>query len=334
MKRIKFVLPLITLVFIVFFSCSDDDDDGVIVIPPRERDEEAIVAQEEIEEFLETHFYNYEEFENPAPDFNYKIVFGEITGDNTSKTPLIDQVLSKDVVDIFDENVTYKLYYLKVRQGEGDEITYPDIASMSYTGMFLSDLTVFDSSITPVRFDLTQVIDGLQAAIVEFNGASDYVENADGTLTFMEYGIGSVFIPSGLGYFNTPPISTMPFYSQLIFNFYPYLIEKGDQDSDGILTIFEDLDGDGLELNDDTDGNGIPNFADSDDDGDGRLTINEVVANEYVIFPGDSDPVLIENEVEMYRDTTDDETGEITIYTIVFTDANNDGTPDYLDDQL
>ena len=35
----------------------------------------------------------------------------------------------------------------------------------------------------------------------------------------------------------------------------------------------------------------------------------------------------------MYRET-DDETGEVTIYTVVFTDENNDGIPDYLDDQL
>ena len=331
MKRIKFVLPIITLVFIVLFSCSDDDD-GIIVVPPHERDEEAVIAQDEIEEFLQTHFYNYEEFENPTSDFDYKIKFGEITGDNSSKTPLIDQVLSKDVVDIFDENVTYKLYYLKERQGEGDEIAYPDIASISYEGMFLTDLSIFDSSLTPVRFDLTQIVDGLQSALIEFNGATGFAENTDGTLTFENYGIGAVFIPSGLGYFNTPP-PTIPFYSQLIFTFHPYLIEKGDQDSDGVLTIFEDIDGNGLELDDDTDGNGVPNFADPDDDGDGRLTINENVNNEYVINIGESDPVMEEDEVEMYRETND-ETNEITIYTVVFTDANDDGTPDYLDDEL
>ena len=244
-------------------------------------------------------------------------------------------MLSKDVVDIFDENVTYKLYYLKVRQGEGDEIAYPDIVSLSYEGRFLTDLSVFNSSNTPVRFDLTQVVEGFQEALIEFNGATGFTEISDGTLTFDNYGIGAVFIPSGLGYFNTPPpSSTIPFYSQLIFTFHPYLIEKGDQDSDGILSIFEDLNGDGFEYNDDTDGNGFANFNDPDDDGDGRLTKNEVVANEYIIYPGDPDPELGENEVEMYREITDDETEEITIYTIVFTDENNDGTPDYLDDQL
>lgn len=331
MKKNNYILPIIALAFVVLFSCNNDDD-GIIVIPPHERDEEAVIAQDEIEEFLQTHFYNYEEFENPPSDFNYRIVFDTIVGDNASKTPLMEQVLSKNVVDIFDEDVTYKLYYLKTRQGEGDEIAFTDIASISYEGMFLTDLSTFDSSITPVRFDLTQVIDGLQSALVEFNGATGYIENPDGTLTFENYGIGAVFIPSGLGYFNTPP-PAIPYYSQLIFTFHPYLIEKGDQDSDGILSVFEDLDGDGLELNDDTDANGVPNFADPDDDGDGRLTINEVEAHEYIINPGDEDPELGSNEVEMYRDT-DDDTGEITIYTIDFIDVNNDGTPDYLDSEL
>ena len=334
MKRIKYLLPIIVLVFSVLFSCSNDDDNGVIVIPPRERDEESLVAQAEIEEFLQTHFYNYEEFENPTSDFNYRIVFDTIAEDNSSKTPLMEQVLSKDVDDIFDEDVTYKLYYLKIREGEGDEIGFTDIASLSYEGRFLADLSLFDSSVSPIRFDLTQIIDGLQSALTEFKGATGFTENPDGTLTFDDYGIGAVFIPSGLGYFNTPPSgSSIPFYTQLIFSFYPYLIEKGDQDGDGILSVFEDLDGDGLELNDDTDENGIPNFADPDDDGDGRLTKDEIESHEYTVNPGDADPELGPNEVEMYRDT-DDDTGIVTIYTVVFIDENNDGIPDYLDKEL
>ncbi len=355
MKRIKFLLPIVSLVFVLLFSCSDDDD-GVVVVPPRERDEEAVASTLMVEKYLQTHFYNYEEFENPALDFDYNIVFDTIAGDNASKTPLIEQVLSKNVNDVNEDDVTYNLYYLKVRQGEGDEIAFTDIASITYEGTSLNEkeindvedidgdgdseegiyvypTNIFDSSVIPVRFDLTQIVKGMQAALSEFNGATGFTENLDGTLTFEEYGIGAVFIPSGLGYYNEPPPG-IDLYSQLIFTFHTYLIEKGDQDSDGILSVFEDLNGDGIELNDDTDGNGVPNFADQDDDGDGRLTKNEVVANEYIKNSGDPDPELGENEVEMYREITNDETEEITIYTIVFTDENNDGIPDYLDDQL
>ncbi len=333
MKRIKFIIPLIAFVFIGMYSCSDDDD-GVIVIPPRERDEEVDNAQAEIVEFLETHFYNYEEFENPPENFDYKIVFDTIAGENANKIPLLEQVDSKQVDDVVVDNVTYTLYYLNVRQGEGDDIGFSDVVTLSYEGRFMTDLSLFDSRNHPVPFDLTQSIIGFQQGVIEFNGSTGFEENGDGTLEFFNYGIGAVFIPSGLGYYNTPPTgSGIPFYSQLVFSFYPYIVELGDQDGDGILSKYEDLDGDGLLFNDNTDGDISPNFSDADDDNDGRLTKDENVNKEYVLQPGDADPVYEENEMEMYREV-DDETGVVTIYTVVFTDANGDGTPDYLDDSL
>ncbi len=75
-------------------------------------------------------------------------------------------------------------------------------------------------------------------------------------------------------------------------------LEIADDDGDGVLTVDEDLDGDGDPTNDDTDGDGIPNYLDADDDGDGIDTADED-AN------GDGDP------------TNDDSDG--------------DGIPDYLD---
>ncbi len=330
MKNLKYLLPLIAFVFIAFQSC-EKDDNGVIVVPPRDRGEESIASQIEIEEYLQTHFYNYEEFENPTADFNFKIRFDTIDGDNASKTPLINQVVSKSVTDILDQGVTYKLYYLSVIKGEGEIIEFPDISILSFSGQLMSDATLVDASSSPIRFDLTQIIDGLQAAIIEFKGATNIVDNPDGTLTFEDYGVGAVFIPSGLGYFASPPTgSPIPLYSQLIFTFQLYNVEKGDQDGDGIISLLEDLDDSGFEGNDDTDEDLIPNFADVDDDGDGRLTKNEIEVKQYIINPGDSDPVMETNEVEMYRET-DYNTGEITIHTVILIDKNEDGVPDYLD---
>jgi hypothetical protein len=48
-----------------------------------------------------------------------------------------------------------------------------------------------------------------------------------------------------------------------------------DDDGDSFLTEEEDLNGDGDPSNDDTDGDGIPNYKDPDDDGDGIPTIDE-----------------------------------------------------------
>jgi len=331
MKKIKYLLPILAFAFVVLNSCKDDDD-GVVRIPPHDRGEEAIIANDQIVKFLETHFYNYEEFENPTTDFNFRIVFDTIAGDNALKTPLIEQVDVKEVTDIFDEDVTYDLYYLKVNEGGGDEIKFTDNVSLAYEGRLVADLELFDSSVVPVPFDLTQIVNGLQSALIEFKGAISFDGNNDGTLTFEDFGNGAVFIPSGLAYFDSPPPSLIN-YSQLIFTFHTYLIQKGDHDFDGILSYMEDLDGDGFEGNDDTNGNGIPNFADPDDDGDGRLTKNETELFDYTINPGDDEPVLVEDEVEMYREV-DSETGEITIYTVVLTDTNSDGTPDYLDNSI
>ena len=49
-----------------------------------------------------------------------------------------------------------------------------------------------------------------------------------------------------------------------------------DHDRDGVSTILEDLDGDGNLFNDDTDEDGLPNYLDTDDDGDGILTKDEL----------------------------------------------------------
>lgn len=50
---------------------------------------------------------------------------------------------------------------------------------------------------------------------------------------------------------------------------------NGDPDQDGIPTGNEDVNGDGDPMNDDTDGDQIPNYLDDDDDNDGRLTKDE-----------------------------------------------------------
>ncbi len=283
-------------------SCKKDDDIPAPP-PPRDRGEEAIRAQAEIEEFLETHFYNYEDFQTDPE--NFKIKFDTIAGDNASKTPLMEQVDFVEVKDIIDTDVTYKLYYLNVRDGGGEKPHFSDYTINTYEGR-LMNLDLFDSSVIPVRFNLVDtptssgIIRGLQQAIIQFRGASNVISNPDGTLTFENYGIGAVFIPSGLAYYQyPPPTGGLNAYDQLIFSFELFESEVADHDNDGIPSYMEDLNGDGFLLNDDTDGTGGANYLDDDDDGDGRLT---------------------KYEIEI------DGNGNIT-----FPDVDGDGTPDYLD---
>lgn len=78
-----------------------------------------------------------------------------------------------------------------------------------------------------------------------------------------------------------------------------------DDDNDGILSIDEDINGNGDLTDDDTDGDTIPNYLDQDDDNDNVLTSLELDTEN---ADGDDDPFT--NPL----------------------DTDNDGTPDYLDD--
>ena len=60
----------------------------------------------------------------------------------------------------------------------------------------------FDRSSTPVVFDLVYVVPGWSRAIPQFNEASSFTTNSDGTVSFDAYGMGVMFLPSGLGYYS------------------------------------------------------------------------------------------------------------------------------------
>lgn len=285
MKKLLFLFSVLACAQFMVTSCKSDDE-GTAITPARDRAEEAAAAEAEIVTYLETHFYNYEEFENPPADFDYRIRFDTIAGDNASKTRLLDQVDSKTVQDREEEDVTYKLYFLKAVQGEGASPRFPDLVTLSYEGRLLKNNFLFDASDVPVQFDLTGTINGFQDGIIEFNGAGDVNINPDGTTSFENFGVGAVFLPSGLGYFasGTTDIGS---YDQLIFIFQIYATETGDQDLDGIPSYLEDLNGNGLEEDDDTDGDRLPNPLDNDDDNDGRPTIDEIIINDdgTITFP-------------------------------------------------
>src|SRR5699024_8802181 len=124
----KTILALFVIA-VLAVSCKKDDD--LDMEPPRDRGEEAIIAQNEIEEFLNNYAYNYEEFENPSEDFDYRVVIDSIEA-GSDKTPLIEQVDFKMVEDPYEPEVKYKLYYLKVVQGEGPAVADAEVVHITY----------------------------------------------------------------------------------------------------------------------------------------------------------------------------------------------------------
>ena len=322
--------------FMVFASCNNDDD-GTNTIPTRDRGEVYEEDIAEIEEFLRTHFYNYEDFDfndpnNPDND-TFEIVFDTIAGVNSDKISLMDSQ-QLEFKTVTDRGVDYKLYYLNVREGEGNIIHFCDEAFVTYEGSLTTNY-VFDSAINPAAFNLITVgqsagvVQGFQQGIIEFKTSTGFTDNGDGTNTYHGHGIGAVFIPSGLGYFQQPLIG-VPSYTPLIFKFNLYERTLLDHDNDNIYSYLEDVNMNGDVFDDDTDGDFGPNFIDNEDDSDGYFTADELEYNTYVVDTnmGETEADLAENEYEMNRT---EENGIITINTFVMVDRTGDGTPDFLD---
>lgn len=351
MKLRKFVLSLFAL-GTIFTSCkSDDDSDTPSVVPDRDRAEVYAEDLEEIESFLATHYYNYDEFDftNPYSLANdtFEIVFSEIPDGNPNNVvSLMDspELHYKMVTDPLDETIEYKLYYLQVREGLGETLFPYSEAFLTYEGFIFENHFVFDSAVTPISLNLTQVgstsgvVTGFREGLIEFKTANSFTENSDGTVNYHNHGIGTIFVPSGIGYFSQP-LTTVDAYTPLAFNINLMDEIETDYDLDLIPSSMEDLDSDLDPFTDDTDGDGLPNFIDNDDDGDGILTKDEHDYQTYIInlTNGETEPVLAANQYEISRIIeTDEDTMDsiLTIETFYIVDTNGDGTPDYLDDSI
>ena len=306
----KLKAPFYFLILVLLIGSCKKDDAGpnAVVVPPQTLAETAVEDDAEIVAYLQTHFYNYEEFENPPADFDFEIRIDTISGDNAQKIPLIDQIQSETIAVLADDTegeVAHKLYYLIAREGIAESPTIGDNTFVQYEGSLLNGVA-FDASTTPTVFNLSLVVRGFGNGTTKLKAGNGPMENGDGTISYEGHGIGLIIMPSGLGYFSTPPQgSSIPLYSPLMFKVDLLSFEEDtDFDDDGIPSILEDLDMDGNLNNDNTDQDTerifFPNYNDADDDGDGTPTLEEI---------------------------SDDEGNIITPYP----DTDGDGTPDYLD---
>lgn len=309
----RLVFPL--LLTAVLVACKKDDGISGTVTPPRLLSEVAVENDVAIRAYLQTHFYNYEEFANPPAGFDFTIKLDTIAGDNAGKTPLIDQVETKTFnvssaafLGLEEENnILHKYYVLKAREGEGEQPTVADSTFVRFEGSLL-DGSVFDSTTSFNWVYLPGFLTGFYNGVASFKVGDNILVNTDGTTSIENTGLGLVIFPSGMGYFNSPPTVLIGAYNPLIFKLDVGLYVKDtDFDNDGIPSIMEDLNGNGNLNDDNTDADQerrrfipfTPNHADPDDDGDGIPTRDEIIINP---------------------------DGSIT-----FPDTRGNGIPDYLD---
>ena len=284
-----------SFIFILLLSCNKDDDNNTIVI--RDYSEQVVDDKQTIEKYLKSHFYNYEDFENSNSfEVNIKVRIDTITDVTANKTPLYDQVKIKTINVSNSEGIEtpHRLYYIIAREGMVSKPSIVDSVYVTYKGM-LTDNYVFDERKYPIWLDLASSLQGFREGVSELK-SGEFKQNSNGTIEYSSFGVGLFFLPSGIGYFENIT-ADIPEYSPLIFTVSLMISVPTDHDNDGVLSINEDIDGDGSPFYDDTDNDNLWNMYDSDDDGDGTLTINELDKNNDGIID----------------------------------DTDNDGIPDYLD---
>lgn len=343
MKKGKIVLSILFLT-ISFLSCNrDDGGNNITEIPVRDRAEQQLKDNDSIVKYLKGHYYNASAFENnPNPSIK-DLVITEITDEVISSDAdslLVNAVGESKKVTFSDTE--YEFYILDLNpNATGKSPKFSDQVRVNYEG-FTLDNEVFDSAVTPVEFDLVgQIIPGWRKVFPFFKGAESFMSESDGTVSYTNHGVGVMFLPSGLGYFSSAT-GGIPSYTSIAFKFDLFQVFQNDHDNDGVPSYLEDyLTNDGEFTfsteegvkDDDTDSDNIPDYLDTDDDGDGVPTLNELKHKSYTVDTnqGEEEPALEANEYERSRTKVN---GVITIKTVILVDDNNDGTFDYLDKDI
>jgi hypothetical protein len=293
MNKFKFYF-ILSITTLSLFSCSKNNDSAEVT-PPRDFAVQYATDITDIEEYLNTYYFTV--VDHPGVQDDQDVTISKITDE--ANQPSIYSYLNATtfpkllIRPVSLHDITYNVYYLVLREGTGVAPCNVDGVLASYKGDYLQQTVVSDvTSLTATTFEETKYPQRILSLFSAIKGWSEifpkfktgsYVANGDGTLSYNDFGAGVMFIPSGLAYFASGQ-GTIPAYAPLVFSFKLYEIQRLDQDSDGVPSFQEDVDGDGyMSLlatgvfnPDDTDGDGIPNFADVDDDGDGYSTRSEI----------------------------------------------------------
>ena len=298
MNKFKYYFILL-LAGIAIVSCNKSDDDDVVTVPLRDYKEQYKADNDSIVKYLKT---NYIKEVTP----NFDIVIEKIPAGGTEVSIWDQKVYPLQTRKVYSNDVTYEVYFLTLRQGIGSAPTNTDRIVASYSGNFLNG-KVFDSSYGNAEtFNLFayspegSVIEGWSEIFPQFKTGTSTPAGNDGVITYDNYGAGVMFLPSGLGYYAGTVGSDGPAYSCLVFSFKLFDLQRMDNEysisnstggvvivGDGVPDYLEDVNGDGYlydfrnttkypnpptELIDDTDKDGIADFVDFDDDGDGFST--------------------------------------------------------------
>jgi len=331
----KYNILFICALIISIISCSPDDEGTIVSVPENDRTEQQVVDNDSLVDYLNTHYYNSAEVNAFANPTIADVVITELLEDETLPSDATLLMTDAELKTTTYLDVEYEYYILEIKQGEGaSSPRFCDKVRVKYAGS-LMDGVDFETKTTPVDFDLTGVIPGWSRVMPEFN-VGTFVTNSDGTVSFENYGLGVMFLPSGLGYYATYT-GSIPSYSNLVFKFELLQSETADHDFDNIPSYMEVIEADYDLFGKDTDEDLVVDFVDGDDDGDGTFTADEV---RVVSFTEDTRAILeatlgaltLESNqlISPIKYNTDRNNYTANLVTIL--DDNGNGIPNYLDD--
>lgn len=299
MNKFKYYFILL-LAGISLVSCNKSDDDDVVTVPLRDYAVQYKADNDSIIKYLKTNY-----IAEVTADFDVKIA--KIPAGGTQISIWDQQDYPLKTRKVYSNNVTYDVYYLAFTEGKGSNPTNTDQVVTSYS-CYLLDGTLADTSYGyPLIQDLYEYaslpsIEGWSEIFPKFKTGTSNTNPGTGVISYQDYGAGMMFLPSGLAYYGSGK-GTIPAYTPIFFSFKLFDLKRMDHDleivngvttnvPDGIPDYLEDINGDGYlydygsnktkypnppaNLIDDTDGDGIPDFLDYDDDGDGFKTRFEI----------------------------------------------------------
>jgi hypothetical protein len=312
MSKFKIYSVVISLA-LVLFSCTPEDTKTV---PLRDYGAQYEEDNAMIEDYLKT-YYIEEIVNHPGYQDDQDIKLTKIPLGNTTLTPIWDSPLLKSK-NYELHGITYKIYYIESRIGDltnGEAPSRVDEVLSSYDGTYLKYNSTTENNITVTTLDavpfesveypeqwlgLDNTIKGWTEIFPLFNtGTYNDGANPNDPAIYNDFGAGVMFLPSGLGYYGIGSFQ-IPAYSPLVFVFKLYDVKHIDHDSDGVLSNDEDVNHDGLFI-DDTDNDGTYDIYDIDDDGDGELTKNEIKNAAGVVYSFDAIPDCSGNTTDPLR---------------------------------
>lgn len=312
MNRLFSILGILTIAFTVSNCNKSDDSGGLPVVPLRDSKEVYTENITSIEKYLKNNYMiernGVISFDSiTSPDYKNQPTIFE---DSRLKSIVVnnEDYAAFSLTDPYDrtktifkyaksaDTVKYKMYYLVLNEGEGKKSSPVDsifikrnnftlknerVTSINHpsTGGFYS----FPTTIAELRGTATaplRMYTGERQMLRFIKTALDSGINPDGTISFDETTAGRIitFIPAGLGQFNSG-YSTLKAYQPYIADLTLVSAFERDHDLDGIPSKFEvkpEKIGTEITIHDyfelDTNSNGVPNFLDIDDDGDGVPT--------------------------------------------------------------